>query len=291
VNTLALKATPTQPLAIRVLDEPRPRGRRQRREYIYHPSFDDPSERPAILAPMPGAEAYERQRAQVKAPGDVPPELAAIYLPLLNREQEQHLFRKMNFLKHQGARLEAREVEAFLVNCNLRLAVALARRYATHRDNLAEMVSDGHLSLIAAVAKFDFSRGHKFSTYATVVLMKDFSRRAAREKNHRQRFQTGQGAWFFDAAVDARTDERACLDSAEHTRDCFDKLFQLLEFLGPRERSVLRLRLSLDDNGKALSLSKVGRTLGLTKEWVRQVQTRALKKLRNLAAFTNLELP
>jgi hypothetical protein len=54
---------------------------------------------------MPGAEAYEARRRQTRVPGDVPTELAPLYTPLLSSEQEQHLFRQMNFLKHRIARL------------------------------------------------------------------------------------------------------------------------------------------------------------------------------------------
>jgi hypothetical protein len=54
---------------------------------------------------MPGAEAYETQCQQMRVPDHVPPELAALYTPLLNKEQEQHLFRKMNYLKHKANRL------------------------------------------------------------------------------------------------------------------------------------------------------------------------------------------
>ncbi len=55
---------------------------------------------------MPDAETYEAKRRSMRAPKDVPPELASQYeWPLLTKEQEQHLFRKMNYLKHKAARL------------------------------------------------------------------------------------------------------------------------------------------------------------------------------------------
>src|SRR5262249_14378552 len=159
--------------------------------YIYHPSFDDPSQEAAIFAPMPGAEAYEIQRRHLKAPKNVPPELAALYTPLLSKEQEQHLFRKMNFLKHRAHRLrsllrhpvgrndaaagrmqdlvsiedlerQAQVVKSLLIDANMRLLVSISKRYATRADNFSELLSDGNVSLISAVDRFNFSRGHKF---------------------------------------------------------------------------------------------------------------------------------
>jgi RNA polymerase sigma factor (sigma-70 family) len=305
----------------RVLDDmhaPRPRGRPL--GYIYHPSFDDPSQEAAILAPMPGAEDYEAQRRQMKAPEGVPPELAPLYTPLLSKEQERHLFRKMNFLLHQAARLrgplrlpggridagesrpqslgaidnlerQARAVKALLVNCNMRLVVSLAKRYATRTDNFSELLSDGNVSLISAVEKFDYGRGNKFSTYASRAIMKHYARSIVKEKHRRRRYPTGHGWSFFEAAVDTRSDEKDCLAAAEQAGACVNRLLQLLEFLDPRERQIIRLRLGLDGYARRMTLEDVGKQLGVTKERVRQLQERAMKKLRNLAAANRVELP
>ena len=78
-------------------------------DYVYHVSFDDPSLEPVILAAMPDEEEYEAKRHLMKAPKDVSAELAPLYeVPLLNKEQEQHLFRKMNYLKHKASLLRRR---------------------------------------------------------------------------------------------------------------------------------------------------------------------------------------
>src|SRR5262249_52269912 len=159
-----------------------------------------------------------------------------------SREQEQHLFRKMNFLKHQANRLcdrlrppsrridacearaqdldtieklrrQAQAVQALLVNSNMRLLVSIARRYATRTDNFSELMSDGNVALISAVEKFDYSRGNKFSTYANSVLRRNFARGVAKEKHRRRRYRTGHQQGFFEASVDTRSDEHACLTS------------------------------------------------------------------------------
>src|SRR5262249_36776094 len=110
VDTIAKRFQRTRTSIYRVINEARAqRLLEQPLEYIYHPSFDDPAAEAEILAPMPGLQQYEAQTRQLRATKDAPPELAALYdVPLLNKEQEQHLFRQMNFLKHRANQLRAR---------------------------------------------------------------------------------------------------------------------------------------------------------------------------------------
>ena len=158
-----------------------------------------------------------------EAPKRKPPELASLYeTPLLNKEQEQHLFRKMNFLKHKANRLRARldpararnqELKAIedlqnqanaikdqLISSNMRLVVAIAKRHAAQTDNFFELLSDGNMSLIRAVEKFDYSRGNKFSTYASWAIMKNFARSIPEEKRRRERYVTGHEEMFEAAS-------------------------------------------------------------------------------------------
>src|SRR5206468_2796994 len=84
--------------AQRLLDQPL--------DYIPHEEFARPEREATILAPMPGAEEHEAKKRSMRAPRDVPPELAACYEhPLLDAKQEAHLFRKMNFLKYKAVQL------------------------------------------------------------------------------------------------------------------------------------------------------------------------------------------
>jgi RNA polymerase sigma factor (sigma-70 family) len=280
--------------AQRLLDQPL--------EYIYHASFDDPSVEAEIVAPMPGLEEYEAQRRQMRVPKDAPPELASLYeVPLLNKEQEQHLFRQMNFLKHKASQLRARldpararnqdlkqiedlqaqalAVKDQLINCNMRLVVAIAKRHAAQADNFFELLSDGNMSLIRAVEKFDYGRNFKFSTYASWAIMKNFARSIPEEKNRRERYVTGKEE-LFDLAPDNRTDEQELLHSAEQATR---KVNRLLEYLDPREREIIRMRAGLDSGHEGMTLEKIGEKLGITKERVRQLNVRAMKKLRSLA--------
>jgi RNA polymerase primary sigma factor len=198
VDILANRFNRTRTSMYRVINEVRAqRLLDQPLDYIYHVSFDDPAMEPVILAGMPDEDEYEIRRRSMKAPRDVPAELASMYeVPLINKDQEQHLFRKMNFLKHKAAQLrrrlckqdetgesvvdparvrihdlrriedlqaQANEVKDLLINANMRLVVNIAKRHGAQTDNFWELMSDGNMSLIRAVEKFDFSRGFKFS--------------------------------------------------------------------------------------------------------------------------------
>src|SRR6185312_2239945 len=235
----------------------------------------------AILAPMPDADIYETKRRAMHAPKDVPPELASCYeYPLLSKDQEQHLFRKMNFLKHKAAKLrnqlrkeggEENEVDPsrvrnqtlkdiedlqrasssvkdLLINANMRLVVSIAKRHAAQTDNFFELVSDGNMSLIRAVEKFDFGRGFKFSTYATWAIIKNFARSIPDELHRRERFVTGHDE-VFEIAPDTRTDEHEILATHERATHSVNRL---LEYLEPREREIIRMRAGLDEDPRTL---------------------------------------
>lgn len=284
-------------------------------DYIYNPSFDDSEQTETIMAPMPGAGEFELHRRKMRAPKDALPELASLYeVPLINKEQEQHLFRKMNYLKHKASQLRKRlvlpsgrinsmhvrvheldqieelldqsqSIKDLLVSCNMRLVVSIAKRHSGQGDNFFELLSDGNVSLLRAVEKFDYARGNKFSTYASWAIMKNFARSIPDEKHHRERYVTGHEE-VFDAAPDTRTDEQECLASAEQASH---KVNRLLDYLDPRERQIIRMRAGLD-NAEGMTLEKIGEQLGITKERVRQLNLRAMKKLRHLAEGQRDEL-
>jgi RNA polymerase sigma factor (sigma-70 family) len=277
-------------------------------DYIPHPSFEDASSEAQIMAPMPGLADFERQRQSMHAPKDAPPELAPLYeVPLLNKDQEQHLFRQMNYLKYKAAQLRSRldparariheiravegyqrraaEVKDQLINCNMRLVVSIAKRHAGQTDNFFELLSDGNMSLIRAVEKFDFSRGNKFSTYATWAIMKNFARSIPEEKRRRERYVTGHEE-LFEIAPDTRSDEQECVASAEQNSY---RVNRLLDSLDDRERQIIRMRAGLD-NSEGMTLEEIGQHLGITKERVRQLNVRIMNKLRSIAREQHLEM-
>lgn len=310
VETLAKQFNRTRTSVYRVLNEVRAqRLLDQPLEYIPNPAFDDPALEAEILGPMPDAEKYEHQRQQMKVPKDAPPELASLYeMPLLSKEQEQHLFRKMNFLKHKASVLrsrldptrariqdikliedlqsEASEVKDRLISSNMRLVVAIAKRHAAQTDNFFELLSDGNMSLIRAVEKFDYSRGNKFSTYASWAIMKNFARSIPEEKRRKERYVTGHED-MFDASPDQRSDEQEVVNSVEQTKH---RVNRLLEYLEPRERQIIQMRAGLDSYSEGMTLEEIGQQLGITKERVRQLNVRIMSKLRSIAREQKIDM-
>src|SRR4051794_14828811 len=296
-------------------------------DYIAHPSFDDPGARNSILAEMSGPPPPEVTR-RATAPEGPRPEMDGLReVPLLSREQEAHLFRQMNYLKSLAERARAglgpdrpgrADMEEFerpraaavtvkqrIVRANLRLVVAVALRYRGRADELAELVSIGNLALIRAVDKFDFARGHKFSTYATWVIRNDLVRATRKDGRLRERPALERRAVYMDT-VDTRADpgeQRSARDGREEVmarllgqldererrggggpgaRGGEEVMARLLGQLDERERRVLVGRFGIG-GGREETLRQIGAELGISKERARQIESRALGKLRRYA--------
>ena len=94
-----------------------------------------------------------------------------------------------------------------IIRANLRLVVAIAKRYARRAETLFEMISDGNIAMIRAVEKFDYARGFKFSTYATWAIIRNFAQTIPLEHRHRTRFLTGAEE-VIQTTRDERTDQQ-----------------------------------------------------------------------------------
>jgi len=261
----------------------------------------------AILgSPPPSNESPRKGRL----PSGLPPYLASLYeVPLLTREQEQHLFRKMNFLKYKAAKLretldparpraalmdqidklysQSVEVKNEVISANLRLVVSIAKRHVGPVENFFELVSDGNMSLIRAVEKFDFARGNKFSTYASWAIMKNFARTIPDEHRLRDRFRTSLSE-MFGTTEDGRTDQYE-QESTQLQREA--QVGRILERLDEREQQIIISRFGLERGQEPLTLKEVGAEMGVTKERIRQIEARALNKLRKAAQEERIEIP
>jgi RNA polymerase primary sigma factor/RNA polymerase sigma factor len=169
----------------------------------------------------------------------------------------------------------------------LRLVVSIAKRHVGGSDEFFELVSDGNMSLIRAVEKFDYSRGNKFSTYASWAIMKNFARTIPDGYKQRDRFRSGSDEMFV-AAEDNRSDQYE-QESAQQTREA--AVERILSRLDEREQKIIISRFGLDHRQEPRTLKEVGAEMGVTKERVRQIEARALMKLRAAAVEEHVEVP
>ena len=168
----------------------------------------------------------------------------------------------------------------YLVRTNLALVLAMAKRTRLGDIDFAEIVSEGNMALIRAVDKFSVDRGFKFSTYACRAILKAFSRTAQKHSKQRTRFPVE-----FDPDMEKSDWVDKKRDVVEE--DCIDELKQIVDRnlaeLSDTEQTVLRRRFNWQQQEESpLTLEEVGKIIGVTKERVRQIQNKALSKIRKL---------
>lgn len=242
--------------------------------------------------------------------GELPGYLADLYaLPLLTREEERALFRRMNFLKFQAAAIRDRlpdsqervsdmdEIERLLhkslaiknvlIRSNLRLVVSVARKHRRQSAGFFEMISDGNMTLIRAIEKFDYSRGTRFSTYATWAIMRSYARSIPAEGTQLQRFRTGSEE-VLTTEEDARPGTRSDVQLATSQ---YETIGSILGQLNEREQEAISLRFALRGVSDPMTLEQIGNRLGVSRERTRQIINTGLEKLRRIAGDIGLELP
>lgn len=259
---------------------------------------------------------------------------------LLTAEEEVELAKRME----QGDE----EARHRLIECNLRLVVSVAKRYARLTDMpMEDLIQEGNIGLMMAVEKFDWRKGHKFSTYATWWIRQRITRAIA-DKARTIRFpvhteeairkinraigslwqKTGQeptpGEIAEETGLDVETvvklgnivamlSEPISLDASvqgkpstayateedeSRLRDFVvdreapdmaevvdrellkDRIRQVLDTIPEQEAQVLRLRYGLD-GGAPRTLEEIGKMFGVSREWIRQLEVKALRKLRH----------
>ncbi len=224
---------------------------------------------------------------------------------LLSAKQERALFLQFNYCRFRAVqwrdRLQAqdkidphegrqalkwfRKAERYrdqIARTNLALVLAMAKRTRMSEADFADLVSEGNMALLRAIDKFDVARGFKFSTYACRAILQAFSRAGAKLSKHRRMFPVD-----FDPALE-RSDHQQRQREQEEA-DCIDEIKHIIRCnqaeLSEIEREIVQHRFAISTRGdrldtRPLTLEQVGQHVGVTKERVRQIQNKALSKLR-----------
>jgi len=166
-----------------------------------------------------------------------------------------------------------------IANTNLALVLAMAKRTRMSEVDFADLVSEGNMALLRAVDKFDAGRGYKFSTYACRAILKAFSRQGMKLSKYRQRFPTD---------FDPKLEKSNFLETkrAGFEKDAAEEVKRIVinnrADLTDVERTVIEHRFGLEhgESDKPMTLEQVGQIIGVTKERVRQIQNKAMEKIR-----------
>ncbi len=273
---------------------------------------------PSIPAPEQGVSVDDPVKVYLKEIGRV---------PLLTTEEEVEL----------AIRISDGDVAAKqrLSEANLRLVVSIAKRYLGRGMQFLDLIQEGNLGLIKAVEKFDYTKGFKFSTYATWWIRQAITRAIAdqartiripvhmvetinkvkkvqsqllHQNGHepsaediaaeidmpvdkvREIMRVAQEPVSLETPIGEEEDSHlgdfipdneapAPADAASHTM-LREQLSDVLSTLTPREEKVLRLRFGLED-GRSRTLEEVGKEFNVTRERIRQIEAKALRKLRH----------
>lgn len=225
---------------------------------------------------------------------------------LLTAAEERALFLQYNYCRYRVAELRDRveskgldeqtgteilrwyrKADALrdqIAQTNLALVLAMAKRTRMTEVDFSDLVSEGNLALLRAVDKFDAARGFKFSTYACRAILKAFSRTGVTLSKYKR---------LFPAIFDPNFERSDYSDRRreEHEEDCVSEVRSIITEnraeLSDIERDVIINRFGLqgaakrtDSSKRQLTLEQVGKIVGLTKERVRQIQNKALDKVR-----------
>ena len=271
-------------------------------DYIPCRQFLAPEAEALASTPPPSAPA----RPAPEPSGRIDAYLAGLYeTRLLSRDEEQFHFRRMNWLRFRAAtergrldetRATARQIDAveallsasevertILITSNLRLVVSIAKKFVNADELFDELVAEGNVALMRAVDKFNFALGNRFSTYATYAIQRHFFRISHRGRQQRRRFTPADESL---RSIPAAEPAQGCNSvQIDQLKELFTKFLGELE---PREQQIVVARFGFDGQAPR-TFRELGAEMGVCKERIRQIQTRAMEKIRGMATEARLE--
>ena len=258
-------------------------------------------------------------------------------IPLLTPEEELEVAKKIYETQSEIAR-------KVLINANLRLVVSIAKKYIGRGLSFLDLIQEGNMGLIKATEKFDYTKGYKFSTYATWWIQQSITRaiadkaRIIRLPIHliesinkikkatmdlttelgripvKQEIadkmgipvskltsiiKASQSTISIDTPTGQKDDSNKIIDyivdestiapdSLVSQESMLDDIKGMLEQLSQKERDVLILRFGLNNDGNKKTLDEIGSIYGVSRERIRQIENRAISKLKKLCKNKNL---
>lgn len=232
---------------------------------------------------------------------DMAPQIAGLCeRALLKPQEERELFQRMNYLRFRAEAIllsktkqlcqwDIERVRGLLraanwhrdqiVQANLRLVISIVKKFAGPICSFDDLLSEGILALMRAVEKFDYDRGFRFSTYATQVVRRNSYKMCMERQDERQKVNVS----LSEPGVDFSAQEPDSPATESRWNQLRSRLGELLDQLDRREKLIVRARFSLGGHRRVQTLQRLANALGVSKERIRQLEKRAVDKLRALA--------